>query len=419
MRFSKRRSNFKFITIFTIATGMFLSGCWSGNEVDDLAIINVMGIDVNQTGDFDLTVRVVKPQELYSNSANNSKADNNYQPLIETGRGKSIVEAMGNLSERISNRMYLGHVQVVILGEKVARNHLQEALDFLSRENHFRPNIKLLVTDDHAKPILSVKPRLETTLGAELNSFLDNTKYHPTSMVTDITQFMEVHGSQTGDPYTGAIRLENVNNHDINDLKNIKKGSQNSDQTIDKENNDEKLVLEGTAVFKKNGLMGFLNSQETQGLLWVKGKVMNDIVVLSCPGRDQGTVSLRISNTESLIKPKIVNGLSVIDDTIKVNADMRQMTCKKMSLSTEQIKSINKQLKEKVLDDIDQVFNKAKREWQADIFGFGEAVYKKYPNEWEKLAPRWTQGELRKLKVNLHVNTNISNYGLVRQSKSK
>jgi spore germination protein KC len=401
-----KRLKLSVLVCLILLSNLFLSGCWSSTEVDNLAIINVLGIDVNQKGDYELTANVVKPQELYKNSANGGGNDAGYRPIIETGKGKSIVDAMGHLSERISNRIYLGHVLIVVLGERVARNNLEDAVDFLTRENHFRPNIKLLVAKGEAKSILHVRPRVETTMGAELESFLRNTKYHPNGNVLDVSKFVEASMSQASDPYTAVVNLESEDSQ----------GKKKATKKLDAESDNQKLVFSGTGVFNKNGLMGFLNERETEGLLWINGNVLNDIVVLNCANGDTGTISIKISHSESDMNPRLVNGKPVIDETIKLNGDIRQLTCRKTHLSSNQLDDLNKKLKKKVLSDIDSVFQKAKRDWETDIFGFGEAIYKKYPKEWEKISPRWTQGELRNLKVNFHFHANISNYGLVRES---
>ncbi|HEX6923026.1 MAG TPA: Ger(x)C family spore germination C-terminal domain-containing protein, partial [Bacillales bacterium] len=58
------------------------------------------------------------------------------------------------------------------------------------------------------------------------------------------------------------------------------------------------------------------------------------------------------------------------------------------------------------------VLNKVKNQWQADIFGFGEAIYKKAPEKWDQLAPQWRNGQFKKMNVHFKVTANILRHGL-------
>ncbi|MFZ5944672.1 MAG: Ger(x)C family spore germination C-terminal domain-containing protein [Bacillota bacterium] len=77
------------------------------------------------------------------------------------------------------------------------------------------------------------------------------------------------------------------------------------------EGQEKTARLEGTAVFKQDKLVGFLNKEETRGLLWVLGQIKSGIIAVESPGGN-GKVSLEIIRASSKITPEIKdNELSI------------------------------------------------------------------------------------------------------------
>ncbi len=54
-------------------------------------------------------------------------------------------------------------------------------------------------------------------------------------------------------------------------------------------------------------------------------------------------------------------------------------------------------------------------EWAADIFGFGEAIHRKYPELWEKIKDDWNS-EFVNLPVNITVKVKTIQPGQIAQS---
>jgi spore germination protein KC len=56
--------------------------------------------------------------------------------------------------------------------------------------------------------------------------------------------------------------------------------------------------------------------------------------------------------------------------------------------------------------------SKAKDQWQTDIFGFGEVIYRKNPKKWDQMSKQWRTSGLKNMKVKVKVTGNIAGYGL-------
>ncbi|WP_026581258.1 Ger(x)C family spore germination protein [Bacillus sp. J33] len=394
-----------------------LTGCWSAKNVNDLAIINIIGIDQTDNGEIEVSTLLAKPDALFTQANSGGQGNETNKFLIQTATGKSIFEAMGKLSKSISERIYLGHANVVIFGEKAAREKMESSLDFFRRDNESRPGLLLLVTKGLASEIIKTSPELNSTLGLEINDMVTSDQFSATKMVNDLSQFLKDLSSNTTDPITGVIVP--ANNMGI-EAEGEKRESQDDKQDTDNmsvngNETPKALSLQGTAVFRGGNLKGFLDERETRGLLSIQGKLQNEIIMLNCGGHDNGTVGLMIKDTRSQFNPRISGQNLKMDVNIQVEADIGEITCSNLQLDTDEIEQLNKQLEDLIKQDSLSVLGKAQKQWETDIFGFGESIYRNSPKEWDQLAPEWRSGNLKKMNVNLHVESNISRYGLQKE----
>ena len=159
-----------------------------------------------------------------------------------------------------------------------------------------------------------------------------------------------------------------------------------------------KLRVTGTAVFKGDRMIGELNERESSGLLWAINKVK--IGFITVPNAD-----LEIIRAKSKIIPELRG------DKIKITVDIKEesdlILYKKRQDITDDVvrqleKDLAKEIKSQVMTSVEKSFA-----LDADIFGFGEAVHRKYKKEWQELQPRWNEiyPEIEiVVKVKAHLN---------------
>ncbi|HJV18118.1 MAG TPA: Ger(x)C family spore germination protein [Bacillales bacterium] len=384
---------------------LLLSGCWSAKEIHKLGIVNTMGIDVNDAGEFEITTVIIKPSILFPQSIGGMEEKNN-KYLIETATGRTILEALGKLSKSISNRIYFGHLDMVVFGDKAAREQLLPTLDFIVRENEFRPNIYLLVTKGKAADLVTTTPEFNKTLGLETTNLMKSNHYVATKMVKDISQFMKLYSSNTTDPITGVLTTA--------DKIGVNAKGDDHHAATEIQNKPRVISLDGVAVFKKEGLKGYLNEKQTRGLLWLRGELKNEIMVMNPDTNEKDKVSIVIRNSKSQFIPQVSgNSVKMIVKTW-VDADIGEVSSKSLQLDTNQIERLNWQLEELIKKEEASALELAQKEWQTDIFGFGQAIYRTEPRVWDLLAPNWRNGGLRDMTVDLKVKANICRYGLLK-----
>lgn len=127
----------------TFAFALVLTGCWNSRELNKLAIVTAMAIDkAASSNDYELTFQVVMPGEL----TNSGKGGNGSAPFSVYGvKSKTLFEGIRKASKQIPRQLFFSHIQVVILGERLAREGIMEIFDFFERSHEVRLTSMLLV----------------------------------------------------------------------------------------------------------------------------------------------------------------------------------------------------------------------------------------------------------------------------------
>jgi spore germination protein KC len=148
----------------------------------------------------------------------------------------------------------------------------------------------------------------------------------------------------------------------------------------------KELILDGTAVFKKDKMAGKLNPRETRGLLWVTGQVKSGIIILNTGNEE--SVALEIIQASGSFKPRLRKDKMFIHIRIKVVCNLGEQETKEDMSDPKKLKFLAQKAARVVRNEITATAKKAQR-LKADVFGFGQAFYIKYPKQWKKMESRW------------------------------
>ncbi|PUB08321.1 Ger(x)C family spore germination C-terminal domain-containing protein, partial [Paenisporosarcina sp. OV554] len=56
------------------------------------------------------------------------------------------------------------------------------------------------------------------------------------------------------------------------------------------------------------------------------------------------------------------------------------------------------------------------KQYESDIFGFGEAIHRSNPKEWKKIKEQWDKGGFSELTANVKVDVKLQHTGTVGNS---
>jgi len=359
----RKKVNTSFVRLILCLFVLFtLSGCLGGREINDLEIVIGMGVDKDAgTGNILLTAQVVKEDKV-GRSGNGGGGESSKAFWNVSSTGNSVFEAVRQLTHKTGNRLFVSHNQVVVFGKDIAKEGLQNYIDFFLRAHEMRPAALILIAEDRASDILDAKPETEKLPAINIAKLDKNYGFTSHFYKVNMKEFASCLMSATKSPIAPLV-------------------------SVIRDKDGEDIFVSDMAVFKKGKMVGKLNHDEVRGLLWVLGEVKSGVISVPLPD-EQGKAVLEIIKAKSKVTPEIKDGRIVIHVKIKEESSLSEQTVTENPATDSAFEMIQNASAEIIRQEIMAAFDKS-RELKADIFGFGEMLHKKYKNEWKILKDNW------------------------------
>ena len=144
--------------ILLFAALLITAGCWSRNEVENLAIVSAVGVDrvrIEERSLWKLTFEVFLPRSFGADTGQQGGGITAPASWIVSSVGETLEDARVNFNTRTPRRILLAHSNVIVIGEETARtNSLHEIADFFIRSKDVRLEL-VLVTEGTAEDMLT------------------------------------------------------------------------------------------------------------------------------------------------------------------------------------------------------------------------------------------------------------------------
>ncbi len=169
--------------------------------------------------------------------------------------------------------------------------------------------------------------------------------------------------------------------------------------------------LAGNAVFKGHHMVGILNAERSIGVRWLLNKFDHTIITVKVPDA-KGYVSLSVLNSDLKLIPHVEQGRWSMDIRIDAEEEVEQ-NATRLNISKPQITDqIERDAEELIRKQAKDTLEKVQKEWGTDIFGFGEAFNRKYPQRHEEMKAHWDE-LFRTVKVTVSPKVTIRRAGLI------
>ncbi len=372
------------------------SGCWSRREVESLAIVSAYTIDkvtVDGQDKYRTSALVFKPSASGQSIQGSGQTIEPY--WIFSAVGDNIFDSGRNLSARSPRFMFSAHSDLIIVGERLAREDgINKVIDLILRHKDFRLRNYILITKGEALKILEASPELETILAQEITNIIENSsKNISKSYTVNIQKFTNTLMSLGQDAVTGKVEACTLS----------KFGTQKQP--------NKSIRLTGAAVFKDFKLAGWLSDTETKGFLYLINKAKMGVIPLSLPGSNKQNLSFSMRNANTKIIPIINdNEISFIVD-VKAEGNIGDVEDNISVAEPEQIIEIEKIANKKITNIIRSAVQKS-QELEADIVGFGEIIHRRNPKVWKEISADW-KNLYPYLDININVETEIHGTGMI------
>ncbi len=367
--------------IFFFSYSVFTSGCWNYREIDQLSVVAGVAIDKGIHEKYSITVELV---DVVSGKEQQTKSK------TVTMEGKSIFEAVRNEISLIGNRIYWSHAKVLIISEEIAREGIIEAIDWFNRDAETRSDIQILVAKGRsAVEILKTKGLTEEVTSFELDEILANERSVSNAPVIEAWKFTNIIASEGVGAIAGVV-----------DLK--------------EDEGKYRPYIMGTAIFRNDKLVGFIDGDETKYMLFVQNELKGGVLVEEIKGDDHEiTIALEIFKNRTKIKP-VINDDGNIEMHIKVEvkAAIDELGGTKNVIEGDKQKELERMAEETLKKGIENIIKKVQKDFDVDIFGFGIKIRQDCYDKWKLIAKNW-EVHFKKLKVYVETKVDIKNSAML------
>lgn len=379
------------IKIFLIMLLCFLtSGCWNYNELNDLAIVTGIGIDKHEVG-YKISLMISN-----SKSTQSSSRDGESQTTVFTGIGKTFTEALSNIDVKTPRTLYLGHLEVAVVDEEIAKDDINFVLENLMRNPETAKKYYLVIArDNKAEEILTSLSPLESFPSQNISLNIQNS-------------------SQTEGISSEVVLSEFI-------ITLLKPGINNVVSSIsiqgdeDKIENQESLKdtepkamikARSNGLFKDFKLVAWSTEKESQGINIINNKATS--LYVTNEFEDDENVVVLIDRTKCKMEVDI-DELSVTLNVSVSGAIAETNTAFDLE-NPKTIEKINKKTEETVKKMLYDSIDLAQK-YKTDIFGIGNMIYRDDYKKWYKLEKNWDDDYFPNLKFKVKVNANIESKG--------
>lgn len=372
--------------VFWLVVVTLLSGCWGRTEVNDLAFVVGSALDKKEDK-LQLTYQIVVPAAMKEGGGTSSTSSNRAY-VMKKAIGEDVHDSVEKIQAKLSRKIFVAHRKVLFIGEELAKSGVINILDQYGRDPESRLRSYVLVIKNGTG---------EEALG--IPNFLEQ---FPSEGVREIEKMKLQTSVNLRDFYIDASSEGITPVLGVAEIK--------GDQSSSGENNERELIISGSAILKNYKLLGYLNDEQTRGLLWLKGKVDQAIIVADIA--DVGRVSLKLTKSSRKIKP-LFFGDNHIKMLVKIVADgvIVENNTRLDLTNPENLEFLKRQLTKSLKERIEATVKVAQDEYQTDILGFGQEIYRHHPARWNKLSKDWDQ-HFSNMDINIDVKLTILRTGM-------
>lgn len=372
---------------------LLVSGCWDRKEIQNRGYVLGVGIDHTVSSESkdgeDLVqasqaagrrkYRVTFEFPKFQKSQESKGAASSKQHILWSGEGESILAISKFINTENYFSMFYEEIQILVFSESVAREGIDELLDFFLRNSEMRQRLKLFVTPGKAEDVLENKARIGETNSVYITKLVNNVGESPTfDTKADIRQVAR------------AI----LDNRSFS-LPMI---------VMDK----EKVKLTKAAIFNnKHKMVGELDELDVLGAKILKNKLKSGgVIVVPNPVNSDKLAVFELFEPTIKIDAYLQDGISFAVD-VKLVGDMEEHTeINQDAMDPDYMKAVEKAVAKEVTRSIKAAYSK-QQELRAEICDLGGVVYRQYPQYWKEVKDRWDDEVFPNASIDVKVKVTI------------
>lgn len=375
-----------FIFIFSI----FLYGCSSDKiELNEVSVVMGMGIDkISGDRPFLLTLEIINPK---SGKGDNNTSGKENKSIVKVSTGTSIFDAIQNFSKNNSATLDFSHAKTIIFSRNLCESGVSEVMDYLNRHRQIRSTNWILVANKTAREILESRISGEDITSRGITSMMNRFRKYPSILPVSLNDFIIESKKESRTSFAPVIELEKSKD-DING----------------------KIIIEKTAIFKNNRLIGILTNEESKNLLWLIDYSKGHMVMpLTKSVKNNENITVEVLKKSNKIIPHMTEDGVNIEIQCTGDAFIREI--QNIHVSPEIIEKMEHNIEIVLKNQLSELIDKSQKHFNADFVGFSTKIHNNHPQKWIIMKNNWDK-IFPNIKYEITFKIKLTNIGIIKDS---
>ncbi|MDF2873584.1 MAG: germination protein Ger(x)C family [Sporomusa sp.] len=407
----------RFAVMILLITCILTTGCSNNGarETDEIAWVISIGIDRADDGDLLVTYRIAVPAAQAAGSENGSGGKDT--STLITIKAPTLAEARNLLNASMSRGVNLSQVTAIVIGEDLARHGIEDLIGPLLRFREFRGTIFIIVCTGKALDIFEAnKPPLESLVSRWIHNSMRN--YDETSYFIsfNLQEFYTRLKSNSGAPLAVGYGLNPLSGQD--QAADIQPGGKTKTYLpgdVPRQGSNATEFM-GTAVFKEDKMVGFLDTGETRALSILLNTFSYGFLSVPDPLATKHLVTMSIRNGRA---PKIDIDISgeepVINVDVLLEGEISGLPTGIAYESKEYLNLLETQVSNTLQQQIVDMLARTQA-WGTDVVDFGYFIRPKFMTIDEIKSYNWDR-RFSQATFTVKVSTELRRTGLMRKTQ--
>lgn len=369
--------------LLTLLCLLHLTGCWNYRGLNEMTVVAGMAVDRDpKNGKYLLTFEFVDISTPVKERGASGE-------LIQS-EGETFFDAVRDAKRRLSNKLYFGHNQIVVLSKEIASSEdVVSLLDWLLRDGECRETLYVAISQgETAREVFDVDGADQKLVSYKLQMVIrEDKRVTGSTLPVELYELYEVSKSPGRELALPAVhRVES----------------------------GEELVTEinGMAVFRKEKLVGFLSPEDAKYYLFAVNRFENGVLPFHDPESGEARGTLEVGKSKTQYDIEVEGGEVKLIVKPKLTVFVGELMETDVKLDVAKLDEITRAAEKELEEKISGVIRKIQTEFQSDILNFGNLIYKRNYALWTELEDTWDE-KFPTLKVEVRVDINVSNSALL------
>lgn len=353
------------------------AGCGdTKNELKNRLIIQAIGID-EKDGKVQVTL-----QTLNTEMTGNPNSGANLGDVINsmTVTGKSVSDAISNISKSQGKIPLLTQNRLIVFGRETAKQGLYTHLDYFVRNAENRATVLVAVSDTTAEELVSAKKGESVLMAESMEKILQASRLNTNVVQQELYAFMNLLDSEVTDAYLPILKAEKASEEETT------------------------IELLSVGVFKADKLDYDLTEAQIPALLFLTNQVGSGYFTVENPDFDSELV-LKIENSKTKIHPMLQGGKISFQIQIDLKTILvENRAAKPFPLSEDYILSTKRYAEQSISDTVHAAVKACFLQHNSDPFNLGRRFTQK---NWKYFRDNIRDWSAILPNVNVQVETKV------------